>query len=193
MDVLLYAYMATVAEKLVETLFLTSSSENRKEITIYLGKLRGLELVQGFDQETAAVVMARLASLKMETEGTFRLIHPLFDQEAFDATRWLDRLLIHLCSKFGDYRKDDQSSFTLTPSFSLFPQFMFNMGRSQFVQVFNNSPDETAYFRMLLNRENISKAAVMIQPFSNSIFIRCTAFTSAIRCGLNFCGLDFVA
>ena len=32
------------------------------------------------------------------------------------------------------------------------------------VQVFNNSPDETAYFRMLLNRENITNAAVMIQP-----------------------------
>ncbi|OIV89792.1 hypothetical protein TanjilG_31378 [Lupinus angustifolius] len=110
------------------------------------------ELVQGFDQETAAVVMARLASLKMETE------------EAFDATRWLDRLLIRLCSKFGDYRKDDPSSFTLNPSFSLFPQFMFNLRRSQFLQVFNNSPDETAYFRMLLNRENISNAAVMIQP-----------------------------
>ncbi|XP_027340262.1 protein transport protein SEC23-like isoform X1 [Abrus precatorius] len=110
------------------------------------------ELIQGFDQETAAVVMARLASLKMETE------------EAFDATRWLDRLLIRLCSKFGDYRKDDPSSFTLNPSFSLFPQFMFNLRRSQFVQVFNNSPDETAYFRMLLNRENISNAAVMIQP-----------------------------
>ncbi|XP_047175462.1 protein transport protein SEC23-like isoform X1 [Vigna umbellata] len=110
------------------------------------------ELVQGFDQETGAVVMARLASIKMETE------------EAFDATRWLDRLLIRLCSKFGDYRKDDPSSFTLNPSFSLFPQFMFNLRRSQFVQVFNNSPDETAYFRMLLNRENISNAVVMIQP-----------------------------
>ncbi|QCD83001.1 protein transport protein SEC23 [Vigna unguiculata] len=82
------------------------------------------ELVQGFDQETAAVVMARLASIKMETE------------EAFDATRWLDRLLIRLCSKFGDYRKDDPSSFTLNPSFSLFPQFMFNLRRSQFVQAF---------------------------------------------------------
>ncbi|XP_022638941.1 protein transport protein SEC23 isoform X2 [Vigna radiata var. radiata] len=80
------------------------------------------ELVQGFDQETGAVVMARLASIKMETE------------EAFDATRWLDRLLIRLCSKFGDYRKDDPSSFTLNPSFSLFPQFMFNLRRSQFVQ-----------------------------------------------------------
>ncbi|CAL5391929.1 unnamed protein product [Camellia sinensis] len=110
------------------------------------------ELVQGFDQEAAAVVMARLTSHKMEIE------------EGFDATRWLDRNLIRLCSKFGDYRKDDSTSFTLNPCFSLFPQFMFNLRRSQFVQVFNNSPDETAYFRMLLNRENITNAAVMIQP-----------------------------
>lgn len=110
------------------------------------------ELVQGFDQETAAVVMARLTSYKMEME------------EGFDATRWLDRNLIRLCTKFGDYRKDDPSSFTLSPCFSLFPQFMFNLRRSQFVQVFNNSPDETAYFRMLLYRENITNAAVMIQP-----------------------------
>ncbi|EOA29902.1 hypothetical protein CARUB_v10012995mg [Capsella rubella] len=110
------------------------------------------ELVKGFDQETAAVVMARLASLKMESE------------EGFDATRWLDRNLIRLCSKFGDYRKDDPTSFTLNPYFSLFPQFIFNLRRSQFVQVFNNSPDETAYFCMLLNRENISNATVMIQP-----------------------------
>lgn len=56
-------------------------------------------------------------------------------QEGFDATRWLDRKLIRLCSKFGDYRKDDPSSFNLNPSFSLFPQFMFNLRRSQFVQV----------------------------------------------------------
>ncbi|XP_022972255.1 protein transport protein SEC23-like [Cucurbita maxima] len=110
------------------------------------------ELVQGFDQEAAAVVVARLTSLKMEME------------EGFDAIRWLDRSLIRLCSKFGDYRKDDPSSFTLNPSFSLYPQFLFNLRRSQFVQVFNNSPDETAYFRMLLNRENITNAAVMIQP-----------------------------
>ncbi|XP_022880508.1 protein transport protein SEC23-like [Olea europaea var. sylvestris] len=88
----------------------------------------------------------------------------LYCQEGFDATRWLDRNLIRLCSKFGDYRKDDPSSFTLNPCFSLFPQFMFNLRRSQFVQVFNNSPDETAYFRILLNREIISNAAVMIQP-----------------------------
>ena len=38
------------------------------------------------------------------------------------------------------------------------------MGGKMYLQVFNNSPDETAYFRMLLNRENISNSAVMIQP-----------------------------
>ncbi|KAL8486931.1 hypothetical protein ACS0TY_023574 [Phlomoides rotata] len=110
------------------------------------------ELIQGFDQEVAAVVVARLSSYKMETE------------EGFDATRWLDWNLIRLCSRFGDYRKDDPASFTLSSNFSLFPQFIFNLRRSQFVQVFNNSPDETAYFRILLNRETVTNATVMIQP-----------------------------
>ncbi|ONM19311.1 Sec23/Sec24 protein transport family protein [Zea mays] len=86
------------------------------------------------------------------------------EKEEFDATRWLDRSLIRLCSRFGDYRKDDPSSFSLHSNFSLFPQFMFNLRRSQFVQVFNNSPDETAYFRMLLNRESITNSVAMIQP-----------------------------
>lgn len=110
------------------------------------------ELVSGFDQETSAVIMARLASYKMETE------------EEFDATRFLDRALIRLSSRFGDYRKDDPSSFSFSPRFAIFPQFIFHLRRSQFVQVFNNSPDETAYFRVVLNRENVVNSVVMIQP-----------------------------
>lgn len=39
-------------------------------------------LIAGFDQEAAAVIVARLATYKMEAE------------EDFDATRWLDRTLI---------------------------------------------------------------------------------------------------
>ncbi|KAH9305192.1 hypothetical protein KI387_009596, partial [Taxus chinensis] len=110
------------------------------------------ELIAGFDQEAAAVIMARLASFKMETE------------DEFDAIKWLDRSLIHLSSRFGDYQKDDPSSFSLSPRFAIFPQFVYHFRRSQFVQVFNNSPDETAYFRMILNRENVSNSIVMIQP-----------------------------
>ncbi|PAN12787.1 hypothetical protein PAHAL_2G291200 [Panicum hallii] len=110
------------------------------------------ELVAGFDQEAAAAVMARLVSFKMETEVDF------------DPVRWLDRALIRICSKFGDYQKETPSSFSLSPRLSIFPQFIFNLRRSQFVQVFNNSPDETAYFRMMLERENVANAVVMIQP-----------------------------
>ncbi|KAK3006882.1 hypothetical protein RJ639_016394 [Escallonia herrerae] len=82
----------------------------------------------------------------------------------FDPIRWLDKSLIQICSRFGDYQKDSPSSFILSPRFSIFPQFIFHLRRSQFVQVFNNSPDETAYFRMVLNRESVGNSVVMIQP-----------------------------
>ncbi|KAF7137583.1 hypothetical protein RHSIM_Rhsim07G0044000 [Rhododendron simsii] len=111
-----------------------------------------LDLISGFDQEAAAAVMARVVSFKMETEAEF------------DPIRWLDKSLIHLCSRFGEYQKESPSSFSLSPRFSIFPQFIFHLRRSQFVQVFNNSPDETAYFRMILNRENVANSVVMIQP-----------------------------
>ncbi|CAH8360662.1 unnamed protein product [Eruca vesicaria subsp. sativa] len=110
------------------------------------------ELTNGFDQEAAAVVMARLISFKMET------------QPEFNPQRWADKALINLCSRFGEYQKGNASSFTLPTQLSNFPQFVFHLRRSQFVQVFNNSPDETAYFRMILNRENVSNSIVMIQP-----------------------------
>eukprot|EP00899_Mesostigma_viride_P022815 jgi/Mesvir1/3718/Mv14997-RA.3 len=106
----------------------------------------------GFDQEAAAVIVSRLSVWKMDHE------------DDYDATRWLDRMLIRLASKFGDYRKDDPASFSLSRPFSIFPQFMFNLRRSNFVQVFNNSPDETEYFRIILNRESVGNALVMLQP-----------------------------
>lgn len=83
----------------------------------------GSQIIAGFDQEAAAVVVARLATYKMETE------------EDFDATRWLDRTLIRLSARFGEYRKDDPTSFVLSSQMSFFPQFLFNLRRSQFVQV----------------------------------------------------------
>lgn len=110
------------------------------------------ELTNGFDQEAAAVVMARLISFKMET------------QPEFNPQRWADKALVNLCSRFGEYQKGNASSFNLPSQLSNFPQFVFHLRRSQFVQVFNNSPDETAYFRMILNRENVSNSIVMIQP-----------------------------
>ena len=113
------------------------------------------DVAAGFDQEAGATLVARQLTWKMETEEEF---------DCPAATRWLDRSLIRLCQRFGDYRKDDPNSFQLMPQFSIYPQFMFNLRRSQFVQVFNNSPDETAYYRMILWRECVLNSLVMIQP-----------------------------
>jgi protein transport protein SEC23 len=52
----------------------------------------------------------------------------------------------------------------LPENFSLYPQFMFHLRRSQFLQVFNNSPDETAYYRHYLMIEELTQSLIMIQP-----------------------------
>lgn len=106
----------------------------------------------GFDQEAACVIMARLA------------MNRAISNEVHDVLRWVDRMLIKLCQKFGEYQKDDQDSFRFPEQFTLYPQFMFHLRRSQFLQFFNNSPDETAYYRHCLNREDLSQSLVMIQP-----------------------------
>lgn len=148
---------------------------------------------RSFDQEAAAVLMARIATFRTATE------------EVADILRWVDRSLIRLAAKFADYRKDDPNSFRLSPEFSIYPQFMvrkhcsrdsekpstliylpilssfylmpetflppaffifsqFHLRRSQFLQLFNTSPDECAYYRSVLVRENTTNSLVMIQP-----------------------------
>ncbi len=109
-------------------------------------------VAMSFDQEASAALMARLAVHRSDTE------------EAADVLRWLDRSLIRLCSKFATYRKDDPSSFRLSAEFSMYPQFMFHLRRSKFLQAFNTSPDEQAVYRHILYRENTSNSLIMIQP-----------------------------
>lgn len=46
--------------------------------------------------------MARYGVLRAEQE------------EPIEILKWLDRSLIRLVSRFGDYKKDDPSSFTLS-------------------------------------------------------------------------------
>jgi protein transport protein SEC23 len=113
-------------------------------------------IAHSFDQEAAAVLMSRIAVFKAEVD------------DGPDVLRWVDRMLIRLCSKFADYRKDDPSSFRLEKNFTLYPQFMFHLRRSQFLQVFNNSPDETAFYRHVLNHEDVGNSLIMIQPTLDS-------------------------
>ena len=83
---------------------------------------------QSFDQEAAAILTARLAVERTESE------------DVGDVLMWVDRSLIRLAAKFADYRPDDPSSFRLPPAFSIYPQFIFHLRRSPFLQLFNSSP-----------------------------------------------------
>ncbi|EEP81842.1 60S ribosomal protein L12 [Uncinocarpus reesii 1704] len=78
-------------------------------------------LAQSFDQEAAAVLMARIAVFKADVD------------DGPDVLRWVDRMLIRLCSRFADYRKDDPTSFRLEKNFTLYPQFMFHLRRTALV------------------------------------------------------------
>lgn len=109
-------------------------------------------IMAGFDQEAAAVVMARYATIKSETD------------DGPEVLKWLDRTLIRLCEKCSEHRKGDPSSFRLPSNFELYPQFMFHLRRSQFLQIFNNSPDETSFYHHKLTREDALNSLIMIQP-----------------------------
>jgi len=120
----------------------------------------------GFDQEAAAVLMARFATYKAELMG----------QDNRDILRWLDRSLIRLCSNFSEKRKGDPSSFRLDPAFTLYPQFMFHLRRSDLLQVFNNSPDESCFKRMWSSRQTVSNCLMMIQPTLEAYMLNQPAF-----------------
>lgn len=112
-------------------------------------------LKQSFDQEAAAALLARLAVYRLATQ------HELIE----NIMMWLDATLIKMCKHFGEYARDDPGSFRLIPELGYyFPQFIYHLRRSQFLQVFNNSPDETAYYRHVLLTEDTNNSTVMIQP-----------------------------
>ncbi|KAH9916965.1 uncharacterized protein BXZ73DRAFT_92420 [Epithele typhae] len=132
-----------------------ASGKNRLRVTTIarnFAEAGSPSIATSFDQEAAAVLMARIAVFKAEID------------DSPDVLRWLDRMLIRLCQKFADYRKEDPTSFRLSDNFSIYPQFMFHLRRSQFLQVFNNSPDETAFYRHVLNEEDVNNSLIMIQP-----------------------------
>jgi hypothetical protein len=73
-------------------------------------------------------------------------------------------MTVHMACRLGQYNKDEPASFQLMPQMTFFPGFMFHMRRSQFVQVFGNSPDETAFARLVLMKELTQNCMLMIQP-----------------------------
>ena len=65
--------------------------------------------------------MARMAGARVE-EG----------QEVVDTIRWLDRMLVSLCSRYGDCNENSSShQFHLPQNFQRYPQLMYHLRRSR--------------------------------------------------------------
>ena len=111
------------------------------------------EIGNSFDQEAAAVLIGRVC------------VHNNFKgEDSKENLKWIDKTLIHLMSKFAKYTKDNPNTFKLTSKFNYFPQFMFYLRRSSFIQSFNESPDESTYYKYLLLGESVQNCTIMIQP-----------------------------
>ncbi|AFZ79676.1 Sec23/Sec24 domain containing protein [Theileria equi strain WA] len=138
-----------------QTVYYHSNGSKRLRVTTFSCKYAQpslSDLSTGFDQEAAAVLMARYSLYKLETEDPLSVL------------RWLDKKLINLVCQFADYQKNEAHTFRLSSQFSIYPQFMYHLRRSHFLQTFNASPDETAYYRYILCRENVINSLIMIQP-----------------------------
>jgi protein transport protein SEC23 len=109
------------------------------------------EISQSFDQEASVVMIARLSILKGYTEDPREIL------------KWVDKLLIKVTSKFC--HKDDSRGLKFPPNFGLFPQFVYYLRRSHFIQNFNASPDESTFYKTILMHENVINSTIMIQPF----------------------------
>ncbi|CCW63237.1 unnamed protein product [Phytomonas sp. EM1] len=110
------------------------------------------DLVAAFDQEATAVLLARQA------------IHNTDNMPLFDVLRWLDRTLVRLVSRFGNYTKNQPSTLRLPQEFVYLPAFIYHLRRSGYLQVFNSSPDESSILWLQLLKSPTADAIVQIQP-----------------------------
>lgn len=114
------------------------------------------ELIQAFDQETAAVLLAREAIFKTDSTALFTIL------------RWLDSQLVGVVAAFGEPSnqppRPGSSPMRLPPQCVFFPAFMYHLRRSGYLQIFNSSPDEAAIIRLQFLRSNVRDSIVQIQP-----------------------------
>lgn len=109
-------------------------------------------IIGNFDQEAATVLISRMALFKV------------LDGSANEALKFVNRILIDFMSVFCNYKINDPHSIIIPPSINLLPQFIYHLRRSNFIQIFNSSPDETSFYRHCFLTEDCINTLTMIQP-----------------------------
>ncbi|CAD2222929.1 protein transport protein SEC23 [Angomonas deanei] len=107
-----------------------------------------------FGQLCSAVVVARMAMSILEK----------YPAKSDDTKRWLDKLLVCFIKRYGSFSPNVPESLRLADGISLFPNFMFNLRRSEYFMDLNISPDESTFKQHWLMREPVNTCVLMFQP-----------------------------
>lgn len=97
-------------------------------------------IIEGFDEEAAAVYLARMCVNKM-----------LFEEQKH-IRQWLDQTLVKWAQNYANYIKNDESSFSLPAPMKRLPQLVYHLRRSHFVNRFGISLDESFFKGYCMNR-----------------------------------------
>ena len=73
----------------------------------------------------------------------------------------MDRILLKFSVRFG---QNGRHNFRLPISMKHFPQFIYHLRRSGFVNPFGTPPDQSIYVKTCMMRESIANGMVMVQP-----------------------------
>ena len=111
-----------------------------------------MEIATGFDQEAAIMYLSRFC------------VHKALMEEQKNIRQWLDTGLCKWASYFAQYVRNDITSFSLPEPMRTFPQFIYHLRRSNFINRFGSSLDESFYRAFILNRESVTNCTTMIQP-----------------------------
>ena len=109
-------------------------------------------IISNFDQEAATAIIARQA------------IDTVANNSSVNALTFVNKILIDFLSVFAKYRVNDTRSVVIPPNVNLLPQFIYHLRRSNFIQIFNSSPDETSFYRHCFLTEDCLNTLIMIQP-----------------------------
>ena len=85
-------------------------------------------------------MLARLATKKSEIE------------DVTEVKKWLDRLLLKFSVCFASFQRHDRTSFNIPQAMKSFPQFMYHLRRSGFINPFGSPPDQSIYMKTCMQR-----------------------------------------
>ncbi|KAL0234141.1 hypothetical protein PCE1_001179 [Barthelona sp. PCE] len=127
----------------------------RRVVTLAVGinaTAQTQNFINAFDQEAAAVIVARVCVEKQKTD----------DQESL--VRLIDKTLINMGIKFGQYQMNAPSSFHFPLNMGALSQFLFYLRKSVLLSKFNETPDETVFKANVFNRSNVYNSLQIFQP-----------------------------